>query len=120
MSTEDQEEVEMAEEKASAKVKGGPGSLKEVLEKAETLGKTLSEALQNRANVVMVRVNDDTLHYLDMLVEAGVCKSRSESAAFLIGEGVKSSHELFDKIEGVTAQIASLRAQLRDIVRLES
>jgi hypothetical protein len=63
-----------------------------------------------------VRVNDDTLRHLDMLVEAGVCKSRSESAAFLINAGVNSSQELFAKIGAITSQIADLRSQLREMV----
>jgi hypothetical protein len=76
-------------------------------------------ALQDRANVVMVRVNDDALRHLDMLVEADVTKSRSESAAFLITEGVKANQDLFDKISAITDQIAALRAQLRESVNID-
>ena len=52
---------------------------------------TLEVALTKRGNTVMVRVNDDALANLDMLVEAGICKSRSESAAFLLQRGIDSS-----------------------------
>jgi hypothetical protein len=107
------EEIEKVEDAKKPDLTIG---FKEVLEKAEGLSRALGEALQNRVNVVMVRVNDETLSYLDMLVEAGVCKSRSESAAFLINAGVNSSKELFGKIEDVTSQIADLRAQLREMV----
>jgi hypothetical protein len=85
----------------------------------ESLGKTLTSALQDRANVVMVRVNDDALRHMDMLVEAEVTKSRSESAAFLITEGVKANQALFEKIGAITEQIATLRAQLRETVKIE-
>jgi hypothetical protein len=68
---------------------------------------------------VMVRVNDDALKHLDMLVEADITKSRSESAAFLITEGVKDNQELFEKIGNITDQIAELRAQLRETVTLD-
>jgi hypothetical protein len=85
-------------------------------EVAEGFSRALGKALQDRVNVVMVRVNDETLNYLDMLIEAGVCKSRSESAAFLINAGVNSSKGLFEKIEAVTRQIADLRAQLQEVV----
>ena len=84
-----------------------------------SLGKTLTSALQDRANVVMVRVNDDALRHMDMLVEAEVTKSRSESAAFLITEGVKANDALFDKISHITEQITALRAQLRETVKAE-
>jgi len=64
----------------------------------------------------MVRVNDEALRYLDMLVEAEICKSRSESAAFLIAEGIKANTALYERISEVTQQIAELRRQLREIV----
>ncbi len=98
------EEVEGA---ASAEPKPTTAALKDALERVESLGKTLAAALQDRANVVMVRVNDDALKHLDMLIEADITKSRSESAAFLI-------------TEGITEQITALRAQLRKTVNIET
>ena len=80
--------------------------------------RALSEALQGRGNVVMVRVNDEALAHLDMLVEAEITKSRSESAAFLISEGIKANQALFDKIRAITEQIMELREQLRREVAL--
>lgn len=74
------------------------------------------EALTRRDNVVMVRVNDETLRHLDALVESGLFKSRSESAAFLIAEGILRNGELFTKIEAVTEQIAILRRELQERV----
>ena len=83
---------------------------------ASSLRTAVSRALADRTNVVMIRVNDETLRYLDMLVEADICKSRSESAAFLIAEGVKANSALYERIAEVTEQIAELRRQLREIV----
>ena len=81
---------------------------------------TLGEALQGRGNVVMVRVNDEALAHLDMLVEAEVTKSRSGSAAFLISEGIRANEALFARISTITDQIAELREQLRQEVKLPS
>jgi len=92
--------------------------LKEALRQAESFAQALSEALQGRGNVVMVRVNDEALAHLDMLVEAEITKSRSESAAFLISEGIKANQALFDKIRAITEQIMELREQLRREVAL--
>jgi len=94
-------------------------SLKDALKQVETFGQALSDALQARGNVVMVRVNDEALIHLDMLVDAEVTKSRSESAAFLIAEGIKANEVLFEKIGAITQQIAELREQLRKEVKLE-
>jgi len=46
----------------------------------------------------MVRVNKDILEKLDELVDSGVNSSRSEAAAFMIGEGMKFKTDLFEKI----------------------
>jgi hypothetical protein len=112
-------EAEVTEEQATGETQAASTALKEALVRVESLGKTLGSALQDRGNVVMVRVNDSTLKHLDMLVEADVTKSRSESAAFLINEGMKANQELFDKISSVTEQIIALRAQLRESVNIE-
>lgn len=73
---------------------------------------SLESALSGRGNTVMVRVNDETLAKLDMLVAAGICKSRSESAAFLLQRGIEGSAKLFDHIESVTTKIAKLKEDL--------
>ena len=96
------------------------GCFREALEKGmESLGKALNTALEDRGNGVMVRVNDEALRHLDMLVEAEITKSRSESAAFLINAGIEHNHELFQKISDITAQIAALRSQLREAVNFD-
>jgi len=105
-------------EKHEAK-KPASASFKDALKQVETFGQALSDALQARGNVVMVRVNDEALAHLDMLVDAEVTKSRSESAAFLIAEGIKANQGLFDKIGTITQQISELREQLRKEVKLE-
>ena len=121
-------DAEEGENKAkSAKAAGGMETasktineaFKQVERQVENISKALGSALQDRANVVMVRVNDDSLAYLDMLVEADITKSRSESAAFLINEGIKSNETLFNRIREITDQIAALKAQLRGTVAVE-
>ena len=77
---------------------------------------SLEAALSGRGNAVMVRVNDEALSKLDMLIEAGICKSRSESAAFLLQRGIDSSGSLFDRIISVTSQITRLREDLMSTV----
>lgn len=91
-------------------------AFKQVEKQVGSLSKALGSALQDRANVVMVRVNNDSLHYLDILVEADITKSRSESAAFLINEGIKANETLFNQIRDITDQISALKTQLRETV----
>jgi hypothetical protein len=118
--TEETTEATEAKKSASDMVAEGMNvaskTLTEAIKQVEGLGKELGKALQDRANVVMVRVNNESLAYLDMLVEADVTKSRSESAAFLINEGIKVNGTLFNRIREITDQIAALKAQLRESV----
>ena len=105
---------------SGAKAPQASGStLKGAWKQVENIGQTLGEALQGRGNVVMVRVNDETLAHLDMLVEAELARSRSEAAALLIGEGMKANVPLFERIRQITDQIAALRGQLRQSVQDE-
>lgn len=76
----------------------------------------LREGLGRRANVVMVRVNEEVLEKLEDLVEAGIFKSQSESAAFLIQEGIKAQDALFQKIGEHTKRIRELREELKSMV----
>ena len=117
------EEEKVKEEPASEEAKAKSSASKtfnEAIKQVETftenISKALGSALQDRANVVMVRVNDDSLRYLDMLVEADITKSRSETAAFLINEGIKANDPLFNQISEITDQIAALKEKLRKTV----
>lgn len=97
--------------------KSADPTLKSAWKQVENIGQALGDALQGRGNVVMVRINDESLRYLDMLVEAEVAKSRSEAAALLINEGVSANQELFQQIGKVTEQIEALREHLRKTVK---
>jgi hypothetical protein len=79
-------------------------------------GKELKDLLgqytkgDGRGNVVMVRIGDDA-----QLVEAALFGSRSECAAFLIGAGIASQKELFDRLGVHTEEIRKLKEQLRQV-----
>jgi Arc/MetJ-type ribon-helix-helix transcriptional regulator len=89
----------------------------EVMNRAtESISKAIESALSARDHVVMVRVNDESLRRLDALVQSGIFKSRSESAAFLIGEGIKAQSALFDSIAQKIEEIERLRSELKSIV----
>jgi Arc/MetJ-type ribon-helix-helix transcriptional regulator len=92
----------------------------EVINKAtESIGKAIESALSARDHVVMVRVNDEALKKLDALVQSGIFKSRSESAAFLISEGIKAQDVLFSRISERIIEIERLRSELKEIIKPE-
>lgn len=86
---------------------------------AESIKKVIDNALVSRNTVLTIRVNDESNKKLSMLVEAGLFKSRSESAAFLIYEGLKSQESLFEKIRTKLERIEIIRKDLKKIVSQE-
>lgn len=70
---------------------------------------------EGRGNVVMARLSDDALAHIDQLVESSVFSSRSEATAFLIGAGIQSQKELFDRLSEHTEEIRKLKEQLRKV-----
>lgn len=87
---------------------------------AESIGENIRDTVQgmrgSRDNVVMVRVDKESLDRLDELVEAGIMGSRSEAAAFLIAEGIKARQPLFDRIAEKIQQIRDAKDELRRMV----
>jgi Arc/MetJ-type ribon-helix-helix transcriptional regulator len=70
---------------------------------------------EGRGNVVMVRLSDDALAKVDQLVEATLFGSRSEATAYLIGAGIESQKELFERLGTHTEEIRKLKEELRKI-----
>src|SRR5436190_16521263 len=76
-----------------------------------TVGESIRDALEGRDNVVAVRVNDDSLTAIDALVEAGLFKTRSEAAAFLIHEGVQAKAGILNRVQDTVSRITKLREE---------
>lgn len=86
---------------------------------AESIKRVIDKALASRNTVLTIRVNDESNKKLGRLVDAGLFKSRSESAAFLIQEGIKSQEALFSKISSKLEKIDKIREELKTIVSTE-
>ena len=84
-----------------------------------SIKKTIDKALVSRNTVLSIRVNNDANKKLSTLVDAGLFKSRSESAAFLIEEGIKHQAALFEKISKKMEKIEKLKSELSDIIDRE-
>jgi len=81
------------------------------------ISRTVERALAAKDDyVVAVKVSHEAQDRLEQLVQAGVFRSRADAAAFLIDEGIKSQHELFDRVALKLAEIERLRAELRGMV----
>lgn len=71
---------------------------------------------ERRGNVVMVRLSDDAVAHLDLLVESGLFNSRSEGAAFLVGAGIEANRDLLAQTAKHGAEIKKVREELRDAI----
>ena len=96
------------------------GAVNKGKDAAVNVGDTIRDKIKSvrtgRDSVVMVRVNKDILEKLDELVDSGVNSSRSEAAAFMIGEGMKFKTDLFEKIAEKTEIIRNAREELRKLL----
>jgi Arc/MetJ-type ribon-helix-helix transcriptional regulator len=86
---------------------------------AESIKKVIDKAMVARNTVLTIRVNDESNEKLRMLVDVGLFKSRSESAAFLIQEGIKSQEALFAKISTKLKKIDKIKDELKDVISEE-
>lgn len=70
-----------------------------------------------RDQVVMVRVDEETLGRLDAWVATGAVKSRSEAAALFIREGMKVRDAELAKLEQALAEVEAAKERLRKQAR---
>ncbi len=82
----------------------------------ESIKQTIDSSMSSRNTVLTIRVSDDANKKLSMLVDSGIFKSRSESAAFLIEEGIKHQEGLFDKISEKLEKIKKIKEELKGII----
>ncbi len=92
---------------------------------AESVGQSLKDRIRSlvdgvrgtgRESVVMVRVNRESQERMDELVEVGLVGSRSEAAAYLIAEGIKSSEDLFSRISSKIDDVRRAKEELDKIL----
>ncbi len=110
-----------APKKDRSQVEAALGEIGDQVEKlaamtADSIKKAIDKALARRNTVLTIRVNEESNRKLSMLVDCGLFKSRSESAAFLIEEGIKSREDLFSRIKDKLETIEKIREEIKGIV----
>ena len=90
---------------------------------ATTVGESIRDTIKSvkatRDNVVMLRIDSESLEKIDELVDAGVTGSRSAAAAFLVEEGIRSRSDLFEKISQETEVIRQAKERIRRLLEEE-
>lgn len=102
--------------KFESEIKDGPRV------KVVAVGHDISDSVEEmsksaRDQVVMVRVDEQTLAELDDWVETGAVKSRSEAAALFIREGLKVRASELEKVKDALRAVEEARDRLRKRVK---
>lgn len=101
-------------------VREGEGVAAKVLESfgvSRDLVRAQVVSLLKKDNVVTCRVNHQDLEAIDMLIEVGICSTRSEAASWLIHCGTEANQALFDKVKGTISDIRRLRQEAQASAR---
>ncbi|MFN7926501.1 MAG: hypothetical protein U0Y68_00890 [Blastocatellia bacterium] len=92
-------------------------AIREFVTKApDTINKAVERAMNVKDTTVILRLGESESDALDTLVSAGIYKSRTEAANFLIAEGIKAQAALFARIQSKMDEIERLRNELRQSV----
>ncbi|HME50841.1 MAG TPA: hypothetical protein VKM55_01360 [Candidatus Lokiarchaeia archaeon] len=67
--------------------------------------------LKRRENTIMTRVSHEDLQVMEALVELGIFKSISESAAFLIHESISSKNNYYQRILKIFREIKTKKLE---------
>lgn len=111
---DDLDDVDKAMRDAFDKSRGFASSV------SESIRDTIKSVKATRDNVVMLRIDSESLGKIDELVDSGVTNSRSAAAAFLVEEGIKARSDLFDKIAEETEVIRNAKERIRRLLEEES
>jgi len=117
MSEEKVVEAELNDSRASDVADAIAVIVDESVKLFDSLGKALVTTMQDVSNLMIIKVDAGTREHLDLLVDAGVAKSRGKAATQLIEEGITVTEVTFDRIRRTQAQITELRQQMRSLVK---
>lgn len=109
--------MEEQEQKTTADTGKKPDPVSDIL---EGIGRTIEEGIRSlgsRSNVLNVRIDDRSMEAIDALIAAGIFKTRSEAAAYLIDTGIESRSEVFSTITETARRISDLRDQMKESLR---
>jgi Arc/MetJ-type ribon-helix-helix transcriptional regulator len=111
------DDINKTADQIAAEASKAKAELGEIL---QGIGRSIEEGLRSlgtRGNVLNVRVDDPSIEAIDSLISAGVFKTRSEAAAYLIQVGIESKSEVFGKVGETAKRITELREEMKDALR---
>ena len=77
----------------------------------------VGKAAEDLTGLIVVRVNPDERANLDVMVEAGLAKTRAQAALKLIAEGIKGNEAVYRHVNQAREQIQALKGELKGILQ---
>lgn len=90
--------------------------LKDFVNFALEVGRAAGKAAEDLTGLMVVKVGAGEREDLDIMVDAGLAKTRAEAALRLMADGVKANRPLYEHAERTRAQIQALRGQLKGMM----
>src|SRR5574340_813543 len=90
--------------------------LKDFVDFALVVGRAAGKAAEDLTGLMVVRVGAGEREDLDIMVNAGLAKTRAEAALRLMADGVKVNRPLYERAERTREQIQALRGQLKGMM----
>src|SRR5574340_669066 len=88
--------------------------LKDFVDFALVMGRAAGKAAEDLTGLMVVKVGER--EDLDIMVNAGLAKTRAEAALHLMADGVKVNGPLYERAERTREQIQALRGQLKGMM----
>lgn len=83
---------------------------------ARVVGRAAGKAAEDLTGLMVVRVGAGERADLDVMVDAGLAKTRAEAALRLMADGVKANAPLYQRVERTRARIETLRGELKEMM----
>lgn len=90
--------------------------LRDFADFARVVGRAAGKAAEDLTGLMVVRVGAGERADLDVMVDAGLAKTRAEAALRLMADGVKTNAPLYQRVERTRARIESLRGELKGMM----
>ncbi len=77
----------------------------------------VGKAAEDLTGLMVVRVDPEKRADLDVMVEAGLAKTRAQAALKLIADGIKGNEPMYRNVERAREQIKALKGELKGIMQ---
>jgi len=90
--------------------------VKDFVDFALVVGRAAGKAAEDLSGLMVVRVGAGDRAGLDVMVNAGLAKTRAEAALRLMADGVKANAPIYQRAERARAQIEALKGELKGML----